>query len=267
MRGINHNHISTRLNQCLGALETISTRTSGRRHQQPAPLILRGQWMILRLFHILDSDQANAIIIGINNNQLFNSVFMQQPARLICCCAILDRDHSAGHQVGHFLVRVGGKAHIPVGQNAHQFVTCLFAINNRDTANAMRFHHRQRVTQRFIRGDRQRVDHHAGFKFFHLGNFCCLFVNGKVFMHHTNAASLCHRNCQTMFGDRIHGRRHQRNLQADGLRQARGNIGISWQNSRSRWFQQDVVKGKCVANFHGGCLPLIRWHRTIPKAG
>ena len=78
--------------------------------------------MILRLFHILDSDQPNAIIIA-STQPAFQFVFMQQPARLICCCAILDRDNSAGHQVGHFLVRVSGKAHIPIGQNTDKLVT------------------------------------------------------------------------------------------------------------------------------------------------
>ena len=73
-------------------------------------------------------------------------------------------------------------------------------------------------------------------------------------MHNTDTAGLCHGNSQTMLGHRIHRRRHQRNLQMNRLCQSGGDICISWQNRRSGWFQQYIIKSKCIANFHGGAF-------------
>ena len=77
----------------------------------------------------------------------------------------------------------------------------------------MGFHHFQRMTQRFVRRDGQRVNHHSRFKPLYRSDLQGLFFNGEIFVNNANAACLCHSNRQTMFGNRIHCRRYQRQIQ------------------------------------------------------
>ena len=102
--------------------------------------------MVLCFFHILDSDQTDTIIVSINNNQLFNAVFVQQTAGFIGRCPVFYRDNRARHQICDTLLRIGGKAYITIGQNTHQFVAGPLAINHGNTADMMRFHHLQRIS-------------------------------------------------------------------------------------------------------------------------
>ena len=68
---------------------------------------------------ILHGDQADAAEIAVDDQELFDAVLMQKALRLPLLDALAHRDQALlGHQVGHFLLLVGGKANIAVGENA-----------------------------------------------------------------------------------------------------------------------------------------------------
>ena len=116
----------------------------------------------------------------------------------------------AGHQIKDFLVFICGKPHIAIGQYPYQLASIIYHWH---AADPVRFHHFQRITQRFIRRDGQRINHHSSFKPFHSRYLQGLFFNGEVFVNNTDAACLCHGDGQTMFGNGIHCCRNQRQFQ------------------------------------------------------
>ena len=56
----------------------------------------------------------------VDHDQLLDPVLVQQAARLVLADALADRDHLAGHQLGHRLARIVGEAHVAVGEDADE---------------------------------------------------------------------------------------------------------------------------------------------------
>ena len=80
-----------------------------------------------RLFHVLDGDQADAAVLVVDHQQFFDAVLVQHPLRLVLADAFAHRDEVfVRHQFRDLLARVGGKAHVAVGENADQFAGHAF---------------------------------------------------------------------------------------------------------------------------------------------
>ena len=76
---------------------------------------------VCRLLDILDGDQADAAILVIDHQQLLDAVLMQQPLGLVLADAFAHGDEIfLRHQFGNLLARIGGKAHVAVGEDADQ---------------------------------------------------------------------------------------------------------------------------------------------------
>ena len=144
MGSIDHYHICPGSYQGFSAAHPVRPCSGCGCDQQPALIIFRGLRIIFGLFHILYRDKANTDILIINHHQLFNTVFMQQAARFLRAGRFSHRNDRFCHQIGNFLIFIGGKAHITVGQNTDQL--CLF-IHNRHTADFICRHHGQRIAQ------------------------------------------------------------------------------------------------------------------------
>ncbi len=140
----------------------------GRGHAQPALLVLAGVRMGDRLFDILDGDQADAAILVVDHQQLFDAVLVQHPLRLVLADALAHRDQVfLRHQLRDLLARIGGEAHIAVGEDADQLAgraRCCRRSTTGMPEMPLILHQRQRVRQHRVRADGQRVDHHAGFE-------------------------------------------------------------------------------------------------------
>ena len=77
--------------------------------------------MRYRLFHVLDGDQPDAAILVVDDEQLLDAMLVQQPLRLVLADALAHRDEILmRHQLGDFLLGIGGKPHVAVGEDADQ---------------------------------------------------------------------------------------------------------------------------------------------------
>ena len=121
VRGVDHDQIDAGIDQALGALETgLADRGRGG-NAKPALRVLAGQRMRDRLFHVLDGDQADAAILIVDHEQLFDAMLVQHPLGLVLADAFAHGDEIfVRHQFGDLLARIGRKPHVAVGEDADQ---------------------------------------------------------------------------------------------------------------------------------------------------
>ncbi|MNL17105.1 hypothetical protein D3C87_1381800 [compost metagenome] len=244
MGGIDDDDIDARIDQALGALDTIVAGGDGGGGTQTALSVLGGVRVQLRLFDVLDGDETDAAAFIIDNQQLFDTVRMEKALGLGLLDAILDRDQVvAGHQFENLLVRIGSETDVAVGEDTDQTARATAVFNDRNAGNTVGLHQRQGFGKRCIRADRDRVDDHAAFELLDLADFFSLFDRGQVAVDNAHAARLRHGDCQTAFGDRIHGRRQDRQRKVDILGDAGGNIGLTRHDFRVPRLEKHVVKG------------------------
>ena len=185
------------------------------------PLRVLGRVRVeLRLLDVLDGDQADAIAGGIDDQQLLDAVLVQQALGFVLVDVLLHGDQVvARHQLIDVLRRIGGEAHVAVGQDADQPAGLLAAgaavLDHRNAGNAMRPHQRAGIGQRRFGTDGHRVDDHAGFEFLDLADLLGLLGRREIAVDDADAAGLRHGDGQPRFGHRIHRRRQDRRVQLD----------------------------------------------------
>ena len=171
---------------------------------------------------------------------------MQQAFGLTHIDGLVDRDEVfMGHQFGDFLLRIGGKANVPVGQNANQLsvaASVVAGLDNRNAGNLVVRHDLKCFSQFCGWRNCDRIDHHAGFELLHLCDLIRLFFRRKVAVNDTHATSLRHCDGKARFCDRIHRRRKYRDVQGQAARHTGRGIDLIGQNFGWTGAQQDVVK-------------------------
>ena len=143
MRGIDDDEIDPGLDELLAA------RIAGLAHggrggdPQPALLVLARIRVRDRLFDVLHRDQADAAEITVDDQELLDAVLMQEALGLPLIDVLAYCDQPVlGHQLGHFLLLVGGKAHIAVGENADKLAgaTVPPALDHRNAGDVVLLH-------------------------------------------------------------------------------------------------------------------------------
>ena len=110
--------------------------------------------LVDRLLDVLDRDQADAAVLRIDHQELLDAVLVQQPLGLVLVDALAHGDELVlGHQLGHLLARVGGEAHVAVGEDADQLagMTVAAALDHRNAGDVVLLHQRERVGERRLR--------------------------------------------------------------------------------------------------------------------
>ena len=213
--GVDDDDIAFRREQRLGALEThVADGSSGGNAQPPGSVLGRGR-IGHCLFDILDRDQADAAELVIDHQQLFNPTLVKQAARFILADPERHgRQILMRHQLAHRLFRVGGKAHIAVGQDSGQPAALL---DHGNAADAIGGHQCLRLAERCIGGDGDRIDHHAALETLDRTHCGALFFHRQIAVQHANAAELRHDNRHVGLGHRVHRRGDHRDIERDGL--------------------------------------------------
>src|SRR3546814_17456445 len=110
---IDDDQVSFRIYQRFGPLQPLVAHRRRGSHAQAAGSILRGLWISYSLFNILDRDEANAMIMPIDNQQLFDAPLMQEATCILLTDARLHgRKIILRHQFPHGLLRVFGETHV-----------------------------------------------------------------------------------------------------------------------------------------------------------
>ncbi len=184
----------------------------------------------------------------INHQQLLDPVLVEELFRRLHLDTLADRHQLLGHQFLDRLRRIAGEAHIAVRDDAHQ--RTVAARDHGNTGNRLPVHDRERVGQRLVRVDGDRVDHHAGLEPLHLADLVGLFLGFEILVHDAKAAGLGQRNRHFGFRHGVHRRRKQRNTEPDVLRQLCGGVRIRRQNARFCRFEQNIIECQCIKDFH-----------------
>ena len=69
-----------------------------------------------------------------------------------------------------------------------------------------------------------------------------LLLRGHVLVDNADSAGLRDADCEPCLGDRVHRRRHERNVQADFAGQPRGQLGVAGEHLGVSGYQEDVVE-------------------------
>ena len=245
MRGIDHDQIDAGVDQPLGALVT-ALADRGRRRDPQSPLrILAGERMGDRLLHVLHRDQPDTAILIVDHQELFDAMLVQHPLGFVLADALAHRDEVfMRHQLGDFLVGIGGKAHVAVGEDADQLSRhpLAGAGDHGNAGETVILHQRQRVRQFGVGTDGQRIDHHAGFEFLHLPHLGSLPFGIEIAVNHADAAGLRHGDRHARLGDGVHRRGDDRNIERDGAGDAGADIDVARQHIRKAGFEKHVVE-------------------------
>ena len=83
MRGVDHHHVDTRIDQRFGTLEALVADSRRRGHAQAALLVLGRFGIGDRLLDVLDRNQPDAAAAVVDHQQLLDPALVQQAACLV----------------------------------------------------------------------------------------------------------------------------------------------------------------------------------------
>ena len=176
-------------------------------------------------------------------------MLVKQPLGLVLLYSLAHRDQPlAGHQFVDLLARIGGKAHVAVGEDADEAAGRLAAetgvLDHGNAGNAVRLHQFERIGQGRIGADGDRIDHHAALELLDLANFLGLRGRVEIAVNDAHAAGLRHGDGEARLGHRVHGRGEDRQRQVNVARDRRADNGLARHDFRVAGLQEHVVKGK-----------------------
>ena len=273
MRRIHHQKIDTGFDQTFGALVTVFTNARCSRGAQTSLSVLGGVRIELRFFNVLDGNETDTTALIVDNEKLFNTMSVQQTFCFVLIDILADRNEVlTSHELVDFLLRIGRKTDVAIGQDTDKTARPLGSIfNDRNTGNSMRLHQCLCIGQGCIRSDRDRIYNHAGLEFLYLPDFFRLTFRRQIAVNDANTTGLRHRNSQTGFRHRIHGSRKKRKVKLDILGDARAQINLPRHYFGMARLQQHIVKCESESasrRFHdfSHCQFLCRFYRMRKAA-
>ena len=255
VRRVDDDHVAAGLDQPLGALEAALAGGRRRRHEETALIVLGGVRMRDLLLHVLDGDEADAAEMVVDDEQLLDAELVQEPLRLVLADALAHRDEPVlGHQLGDALARIGGEAHVAVGEDADQLAlgAARPALDYGNAGDAVAAHDVEGIGEGLVGMDGDRVHHHAGFVFLDEAHLLGLRPRLEVAVDDAEAAVLGHGDGHRRLGDRVHGRGDDRQVQRDRAGQAGPDVDIGRQHFRPSRPQEHVVEGETLDDPIGG---------------
>ena len=136
-------------------------------------------------------------------------MLVEEALGLILSDALGHRDQPLlGHQLGNPLARVGGEAHVAIGENADQLAgpPAAATLHHGNAGNAVVLHQRERVGERGLGSDGDGIHHHAGFELLDLADLRGLDLGLEIAMNDAEAPGLRHGDRHLGFGHGVHGR-------------------------------------------------------------
>src|SRR5690606_1628338 len=169
VRGVDDDYVTASSDESLRTLVSLVTHGRRCRNPQPALLVLARVGKKRGLLDILDSNETDAAVVVIYDQQLLNPILMQKPLCFLAIHAGFNRDQPVfRHQLGDRGLHVRGESHVPVGQDAHQFaVTAITRILDYGNAgDPMLLHKGESILELCGGPDSQGIDHHPALELF-----------------------------------------------------------------------------------------------------
>ena len=242
VRGVHHDGVHASARQCLDAFFGALAHAHSGAHAQLACGIACGVGEVELFGDVLDGDQALELKGVVDHQKAFQLVFVEQVLGLLGGRAFGHGDQTLtrGHDFADLLVIAGLKAQITAGDDADDLST----IADREAGHAQLVAQGHDLAHRGVGGNDDRVAQNTRFVTLDLGHLGGLFLRREVFVHDANAAFLRNGNGQTRFGDRVHGGRHQGQVQADVAGELRRKRRVLGQDLGVSGDEENVVKSK-----------------------
>ena len=242
VRGIDDEHVDARVDQRRDALFGIAADADRRADAQAFAIVLARVRIVARLLDVLDRDQAAQTKRIVDDQHLLDAVLVQQRQHFVLGSALLHRDQPllARHDVLDRILGLLLEAQVAVGDDADE----LLAIDHRHAGDVVRARDLHDFADRGLRRHRDRIADHARFELLDQAHFGRLAFDGHVLVDDADAAGLRHRDGEARFGDGIHRRRDDRQVQADRAGQAGAKIDVARKYARKRGNERNVVEGE-----------------------
>ena len=204
--------------------------------------------MLSEIVNITHGDQTGEASIGIDEQQLLNAAAIQNRLSKRRRCV-----SRRGHQLifGHHVLDacLGGmidKANIAPGQDANHARASRAIFSHRKSADSVFAHQLLGALHGVSGRKRDGISDDAVLSSLDFLNFERLPLRRNIFVDDADAALLGQCNGERRFGHRVHGRRNQRDIQADAPGELRPRISGLRRDLAVPRNQQDVVKSDSV---------------------
>jgi hypothetical protein len=213
VRGVEDQEIDLGADQGRGALQEVARGADGRADAQPAELVLAGHRVLDGLLDVLDRDQTLEVAAAVDHQDLLDPVLVEEQLGLLEGGPLGHGDQVLlGHQVVDPLVEVLLEAEVAVGEDADELPVRGGDGHARDLVGR---HDPEGLADALVRPHGDRIHDHAGLAALHLVHLFRLHLDGQVLVDDAHAALLGEGDGEARLGDGIHGRREDRNVQAD----------------------------------------------------
>ena len=203
--------ICSRIHQGLHTVERIIGYTHTGCHTETAFLILTGHRLILGLGDILIGNQSYQTVVLIHHRQFFDFVFLQDLGGSRQICLLVGRHQIVlRHDFLHRTVQPALEAQVSVGHDTHE---TLLVIHHGNTAYMILRHNIQGLCHGRSEGNGHGIIDHAIFCTLHDSHLTGLVLDGHILMDHTDASLTGDGNSHLRLRDRIHGSRHEGDIQ------------------------------------------------------
>src|SRR4051812_5427647 len=219
MRGVDHHHVDARLGERGDALVGAFADADRRADAQLPLCVLARVGMLGFLQDVLHRDEALQMEFLVDHQHALQAVLVHELDGVLAARALAHGDELLlrRHDVLHRLVEVGLEAQVAVGDDADHFAAVLQHREAGNLVRALQLHH---LPHAHLRMNSHRVAQHARFEALHLRHLGRLLLGGEVLVHDADAAFLRDGDGEARLGDRVHRRRHDRNVQLEAAGEA-----------------------------------------------
>src|SRR5690606_31112161 len=265
VRGVDDDHVDTGPREQFGALLGVATDADCRAHPQFALFVLAGVRVLGGLQDVLDGDQPAQLERVVDDQHALEPVTVHQRLRFFERGPFPDRDQPLArrHDPAGGLVEPGLETKVAVGDDADH----LAVVDDRQPGDPVLLGQVDHVEHLHLRRDRDRVGDDTGFVTLDARDLGGLLRGSEVLVDDSDAAFLGDGDRQAGFGDRVHRRGHQRDVQADPPREAGLQGGVAGKDFGEGWNQQDVVeRQRLFRQSHGTLGHKSRLYRCVRPA-
>ena len=240
VRRVENERVRTRREKRASAFHDVLRHADGGGAEKTALGILRGVRILIGLFDVLDRDEAAEFEIAVDDRELLDLVAAEDVAGFHERGADGDRDEVfLRHDVVDLHVEVGHEAQVAVGDDADEVA---FVVADRYAGDLVLAHEFIRFVDIVLRMEEERIRDDAVLASLHALHLIALRFDGHVLVNDADAALACHGDRHFGFGDGIHRRAHERDVERDLVRQA----GLEGNGAREHLAllgnEKDVVK-------------------------
>ena len=269
VRGVDDEHVDARFDERRRALPGLTEVADGGADEQAAFGVLRGVRKLLGLHEVLHGDERDETPVVVDERQALTLVLTQDRRRVV----VRDVDGSGDerlrrHDVAHLRrrpLRDGREAQVAVGDHADELVVL---DDDGQPGDAVLAADRVELFERLVGADRHGVRDAPRLRALDEVDLVGLILDRQVAVQHTHATLARHGNRHARFGDGVHRRRNERNVEGDLARQLRRRVDLGRDDVGLAGQQQNVVVGEAQRReLRGNVSDIVRTESHSPSLG